>query len=171
MERLSYVSINNMYACVITVPYLERRNIKIRAKSLMDLKFEGFRPNVGWKTVSKSWIEVYKGMLNLLKEADVQIEVFPIKSFRDGLEVAKDQKDKVDRVYVSEMTYTSKDKDLFYVRVDESILTQLASLVSGIYGYLDILANNPDSTSAKTDLTKYYFEINLDEKIVVGSLE
>lgn len=161
-ELLAYMAGSKGNMVVIKLPYLERRNIKLSAKALMNKKFKGFRTGLGWKNLSKSWIDLYKDALDLILESNAEILVY---NTNDPVEILNSLKGSVDRIYSSDIVLQKKDKDLYFVRLEENIVGQLGTLISGIYGYLDILISDPEGQSAKAEITRYALEKGIEEKI------
>lgn len=161
-EILAYMAGSKGNMVVIKLPYLERRNLKYKAKALMDKKFEGFRTGLGWKNLSKSWIDLYKEALDLILESNAEILVY---NTNDPVEILNSLKKSVDRIYSSDIVLQKKDKELYFVRLEENIVGQLGTLISGIYGYLDILINDPEGQSAKAEITRYALDRGIEEKI------
>lgn len=161
-EILAYMAGSKGNMVVIKLPYLERRNLKYKTKALMDKKFEGFRTGLGWKNLSKSWIDLYKEALDLILESNAEILVY---NTNDPVEILNSLKGSVDRIYSSDIVLQKKDKELYFVRLEENIVGQLGTLISGIYGYLDILINDPEGQSAKAEITRYALDRGIEEKI------
>lgn len=158
-ETLMYISSSNGVNAIITLPYLERRNVKFMAKDVLNKKFKGCEADLSWSAISKKWIDIYKGAVDILLEANVEIYLY-----NGGVQdIIKNSK--ADRIYVSDLSLADMSKDVYFVRKKEAVLIQLASLVSGFYGFLDILANNPESESAKAELARYALNKGLDGKI------
>lgn len=169
-EKLAYVGGNKSTLIAIKLEYLERRNLKYKIRDLFNTKFEGFKANLAWKSVSNSWIELYKSAIDIILEANIEIEMYHINGINDAVQVAQKVGETVDRVYTSELAYTNKDKSLYFVRLNESLIGQFCTLISGIYGYLDLMIDGPDSGSSKAELTKYALDKGLLEKVNVKEI-
>ena len=160
---LQYVTVSKNVMVVAQLPYLERRNLKYSAKELQEKFVNGFPRFLTWKRVSKSEIDLFKSALDLILESNVKMSVVQVKDTYDALEkLKKEFSVGVDRTYVSEKHFVLKDNSLYFVPVDESIVTQLISLVAGIHSYTDkyyeLQQTDSDELSAKYQLTDYYYE-------------
>lgn len=160
-EILQYATISKNTMVVIRLPYLERRNLKYRARDIRKKHLDGFPRYLSWKRVSRSEIELFKDALDTILYSNVVIYVIPIKDSLDGLEKLQFIKDEADRTYVSERHYVHKDNSLFFVPIDESVVTQLASLIGGIHSYMDryyeLEGNANEDMPAKYQLADYFF--------------
>lgn len=163
-ESLGFITCGSDYITSIKVPYLERRNIRIKSKNLLNDRFKGFKATLGWRNLSRSWIEYYKEALLLLLQSNIEIKLY--NAANNTINEIMDEMD-VDRFYISDLLLVNQNKrdNLYYVKKEESIINQLGTLVCGVYGYVENIAKDPEINSAKAQLTKFAFDNNIEEKV------